>query len=219
MQRTLQPELLDSLPSDHPDARHSRRDLVAINALMGNHRWLVRTLAGVCRRGERILEIGAGTGELSRRIARLGLEVAGLDLCPRPADWPETADWHSCDLRTFSGYARYPVIVGNLVFHHFSDAELATIGASIRSTARVIVACETLRRPRSRTLFRLVAPLFGANRVTQHDGDVSIAAGFAGEELPQALGLLPTGTAKAAGWSVRCAEALRGAYHMVAIRR
>jgi hypothetical protein len=62
MLRTLQPELLDSLPSDHPDARHSRRDLRVINRLMGNHRWFARTLPPLVRAGEHALELGAGNG-------------------------------------------------------------------------------------------------------------------------------------------------------------
>ena len=77
--RTVQDELLDSLPHDHPDARHNRRDLRVINALMGNHRWLARALAAWAASGESILEIGAGTGELALRLLRRGWHVDGLD--------------------------------------------------------------------------------------------------------------------------------------------
>src|SRR5688572_14054246 len=40
MQRTVQPEILDSLPHDHPDALHNRRDLRLTNFVTGDHRWL-----------------------------------------------------------------------------------------------------------------------------------------------------------------------------------
>src|SRR5882672_8751466 len=93
MQRTLQPELLDSLPPQHPDARHSRRDLRVINRIMGNHRWFERTLPSCRRAGERVLEIGAGTGELGLRLSTWGLPVSGLDLCPQPEEWIDTGDW------------------------------------------------------------------------------------------------------------------------------
>ncbi len=49
MQRTPQPELLDSLPPQHPDALHNRRDLRLTNRVMGNHRWLIRTLPPLLR--------------------------------------------------------------------------------------------------------------------------------------------------------------------------
>ncbi|MDI1335703.1 MAG: methyltransferase domain-containing protein [Lacunisphaera sp.] len=212
MPRQLQPELLDNLPAEHPDAVRSRRDLRLINALMGNHRWLARTLAGVLRDGDRVLELGAGTGELGRRLAATGRPVDGLDLAPRPPDWPPGPDWHSANLLTFAGYGRYDAVIGNLIFHHFSDKELAALGRSLGESVRVIVACEPARSKFSQRLFAFIAPLFRANRVTLHDAPVSIAAGFSGDELPRSLGLDP------AAWRWQCRTTVLGAYRLVAIR-
>ena len=143
--RTLEPELLDSLPPDHPDAIHSRRDLRLVNQLMRNHRWLTRTLPPLLRPGELALELGAGTGELGLRLAARDVPVDGIDFWPRPAAWPPARAWHSADLCSFSGYDAYPVIVGNLIFHQFSDDQLAALGAVLRRSARVIIACEPAR--------------------------------------------------------------------------
>lgn len=212
MQRTLEPELLDSLPPTHPDALHNRRDLRITNAILGNHRWLRRTLPEVMRPGERLLELGAGTGELGRGLHHTGLNVDGLDLWPRPADWRETAAWHVADLRNFDGYPAYAGIVGNLIFHQFSEEDLRDLGAKLQQHARVIVACEPHRRRISQVLYRTVGPLFGANRVSLHDAHVSIAAGFRDDELPLALGLAPR------FWAVRISCSALGLYRMVAIR-
>lgn len=213
MQRTLQPELLDSLPHDHPDALHNRRDLRLINAITGNHRWLVRTLRRELRPYERALELGAGVGELGCRLARADVSLDGLDIWPRPAAWPTSCGWHREDLRTFADYHRFPAIVGNLIFHQFTDAELAALGARLRDAARVIVACEPVRRRSSQLLYRAVAPVLGANHVSLHDGHVSIAAGFRGDELPRVLGLDP------ARWDVTSTHTLLGMYRMCAVRR
>jgi hypothetical protein len=212
MQRTLQPELLDSLPSDHPDALHNRRDLRLTNQLIGSHRWLVQTLPPLVRPGERALEIGAGSGELGLRLARQGVAVDGLDLWPRPAAWPPERSWHQSDLCTFDGYSDYPVIVGNLILHQFSDADLSRLGDKLRRSARVIVACEPQRRRISQVLYRSFAPLFGVNHVSLHDARVSIAAGFRGDELPAILGLHPD------QWQVRCSSTILGVYRMLAVR-
>jgi hypothetical protein len=212
MPRQLQAELLDSLPPDHPDARHSRRDLRVINAVMGNHRWLARTLAGVLRDGERVLELGAGSGELGRRLADAGRVVDGLDLVPRPPDWPAGGAWHAADLLAFDGYGRCDAVIGNLIFHHFSDDQLAALGRALCGSVRIIVACEPARSRFSQRLFALFAPLFRANRVTLHDAHVSIAAGFRGDELPRLLGLAQP------GWVWRCHHTLLGSYRMVAWR-
>src|SRR2546423_733359 len=105
MQRELKPELLDSLPPDHPDARHNRRDLRLTNRAMGNYRWMARTLSDPVSRGAKVLEIGAGTGEMGRHLATRGIEADGLDLWPRPAGWPAGCIWHQADLLAFAGYA------------------------------------------------------------------------------------------------------------------
>lgn len=212
MQRILQPELLDGLPADHPDALHNRRDLRLTNRLLGTHRWIERTLPGLLPPGERVLELGAGTGELGRRLARRGLSVSGLDLWPRPAEWT-AGDWHQEDLRTFGGYGRYPAIVANLILHQFSDADLAALGQRLTQGPRVIVACEPVRRRLSQVLYRALAPCFGANHVSLHDAQVSIAAGFRGAELPGRLGLDPD------RWQLRYGATLLGVYRLVAVRR
>lgn len=213
MQRVLQPELLDSLPHDHPDALHNRRDLRLINGIAGNHRWLARTLARLLQPGEVALEIGAGTGELGARFARCGLAVDGLDVCPRPAAWPAERDWHRADLRAFDGYPRYAAVIGNLIFHQFSAVELTELGQKLRLGARVIVACEPERRRVWQILFRTVAPLMRANHVSRHDAHVSIAAGFRGDELARILGL------EGADWDIRWTNTLLGMNRLIAVRR
>jgi len=211
--RVVEPEILDSLPCDHPAARHNRRDLRLTNAVMGNHRWLGRVLRARAGRAEPALELGAGTGENAVRLRRRGWQVDALDTWPAPAAWPAGARWHRADLRGFAGYGAYRVVFGNLILHQFTAAELAALGAQLAAGPRLIAACEPMRRRLSQRLYRLLAPLFGANAVTRHDAHVSIAAGFVGDELPRLLGL------DAARWAWRCGATVRGAYHMVAWRR
>ena len=63
--RRVEPEILDGLAADDPQAVHSRRDLVRINALM----FQAPIMAGLLRKHVRaapmrILEIGAGDGTI-----------------------------------------------------------------------------------------------------------------------------------------------------------
>jgi hypothetical protein len=213
MKRTCGPELLDSLPFDHPDAVHNRRDLRLVNAFMRNQAWFRRILPSLLRPGESVLEVGAGTGEMGLSLAKDGIAVDGLDLWPRPANWPADRQWHRTDLLGFAGYGAYPIVIGNLIFHQFKDAELAKLGAVLRSTCRVVAACEPMRSRLSQVMMATIGPVLGANHITLHDARVSIAAGFLGNELPVAMGF------DDGQWDVSCKPSTPGALHMTAVRR
>lgn len=159
-----------------------------------------------------MLELGAGTGELGLRLNRLRVPLDGLDLWPRPADWPREREWHRCDLLGFSGYDAYPVVIANLILHQFTAEELGRLGSRLRRSARVILASEPERRRVSQVMMAAFAPVLGVNHVTNHDARVSIAAGFRGDELPGFLGLAP------GEWRFSCRSASFGAIRMVAMR-
>jgi hypothetical protein len=213
MVRKLTPELLDSLPADDPRAQGSRRDLRIFNAVLGGGRWFRRYLPRVVRPGERVLEVGAGTGELGRAMARAGMPADGLDLGPRPTVWPATARWHQGDVCAFAGWGDYEVVIGNLVFHHFDAAALRLLGGRMAAHARVIMAFELARWPVSQRLFAALCTAVRANDVSRHDGRVSIEAGFLAEELPELLGLDST------VWRWQVSMTCCGAYRMMAERR
>lgn len=73
MIRTLHPELLDTLPADDASAIGSRRDLRRLNSLMGHARVIARSLETIFpnRAPARLIEIGAGDGQLLLRAARI----------------------------------------------------------------------------------------------------------------------------------------------------
>lgn len=213
MQRRLEPELLDSLPPEHPDALKSRRDLRVINRVMGNARWFRSALAPRVRPGERVLELGSGTGELARHLRPVAPLIDSIDRIPAPPGWPVSARWHQSDIQAFAGWGDYPVVIGNLILHHFTDDDLASLGASLRPHARLLVFSEPTRKRFNQRFWDFITPLVGTHPVTQHDGSVSIAAGFRADELPRTLGLDPT------LWKWRVTSSWLGAYRLIAERR
>jgi 2-polyprenyl-3-methyl-5-hydroxy-6-metoxy-1,4-benzoquinol methylase len=213
VQRRLEPEILDSLPPGHPDALKSRRDLRVINRVMGNARWFRSVLSGRVQPGERVLELGSGSGELARNLRRVAPLIDSIDRVPAPPDWSVSARWHQADIRDFGGWHDYPVVIGNLILHHFTDEALAALGAALRPHARLLVFNELTRKSFNRRVWDFATPLLGAHPVTQHDGSVSIAAGFLGDELPVALGLDPQ------SWRWRVTSSWLGAYRLIAERR
>ena len=213
MPRVLVPELLDSLSADHPDAIASRRDLRVLNAIMGNYRWMEKQLAAHAGGDETVVEIGAGDGELARRVCTRMPDMAAryhaLDLAPQPSAWPAGAAWHQADVWSNAGAAllrRAGIVVANLVLHHFDDALLRRLG-SLLTNCQAIFACEPCRREVHVWQGRLLFPFL--NKVTRHDMVVSIRAGFRAHELAAALG------PGFAGQEIPASETLLGAYRVL----
>lgn len=219
MQRTVQEEILDQLPSTHLDAIASRRDLLKINYLMGNFRWIRSALdedrADPGGPETRYLELGAGDGELAKRLLQASPEsqYTALDLAPEPAWWPENAKWIRHDILSFDSFEGFTHLMANLFLHHFHPDELLELGRRIAaSSIRRIIACEPCRKARHKHLL-LAGKWIGFNAVTLNDGSVSVEAGFRGGELPELLGL------DRSEWTWTTEETFMGAYRMLALRR
>lgn len=216
MKRLVQPEILDSLPEGHPDAVANRRDLRLINAIMGNFRWFCRELPPLLRPDDRLLELGAGTGELGLSLyPSLRGKIAGycgIDFWSRPASWPEEWEWEQANLLTFERYAQFTVILANLILHQFEAPDLRRLGNKIRDgRPRVILASEPARRRVHQHQLIWLRPL-GLHPVSRHDGHISIAAGFRGKELAELLGLA------APDWQAASWTGLLGSHRTMAIR-
>lgn len=210
MRRVVEPEILDCLPHDDPEARRSRRDLRMINAVMGNTSWLRRQVQK--RPLKRIVEIGAGDGGLCAQLAkdRPELELAAVDLAPRPVDLPGRIEWMQGDLFDALPELSGDALLANLFLHHFETASLRRLGGLIQGF-RFICVSEPLRARRAHWLGGLLHPL--VNRVTRHDMHISIRAGFRRGEMPALLGL------EGGDWEVKEFSTWRGAQRVVACRR
>jgi len=186
MPRTVRPEILDSLPAHDPAAQRGRRDLRMVNALMGNFSWIKAALLRRQPSPLHIIEIGAGEGRLCQTLARTfpSAKISALDLAPRPAGLADAIEWQQGDL--FQQLPSIPgnVLVGVMIAHHFSPAQLCALGR-LAANFDLVCFCEPWRSPWSRALGRLLLPAVGA--VTRHDMLASIDAGFVPGELSRLL--------------------------------
>jgi hypothetical protein len=197
--RRLTPELLDDLPAESIEARASRRDLHALNALMGHRRawrsWLRREFSSTPPRA--IAELGAGDGAVAAENllatfphgdgATLSLVdrapcVSDATLCAlRAAGWnvriesADVADW-------LAAAPPLDAICANLFLHHFDQSALARLLAHASRVAPVFAALEP-RRGWLSLAGTAALPLMDAHPVTRHDARVSVEAGFRAQEL------------------------------------
>ena len=189
--RKLTPELLDHLPR--------------INFFMGNERWITSMIPESTRH---ITEIGAGDGHLLSHLAAKHpqAEITAYDLAPRPAHLPLSVKWTQGDLFTQAPPAHGGTLIANLFLHHFTDAQLAELGAWMRGFDTLLIN-EPLRARLPLFLGKLATPF--VHPITRHDMRVSIEAGFQKGELPAALGL---------GHRVRESVSWRGSIRILAER-
>lgn len=212
LQRVVVPELLDHLPVDDPHAVRSRRDLRRINFLMGNERWIHRTLArfpDAVRAG--LVELGAGDGRLCRTLANAfpGSSVTAFDLAPAPADLAPRVKWHRGDLFGQPPPSPGGVRIANLFLHHFEGEALTLLGRWLEN-ADLLVFNEPDRASLPHRLGNLMHPWI--NHVTRHDMHVSIDAGFAAGEIQQLLGL------DAARWKFEESCTWQGARRLIGVK-
>lgn len=181
------PEILDELPANDPRAVRSRRDLIWINRLMGNERWILKQM-GEEAGFERIIEIGAGSGHLLSQAAKAlsNVEIAAVDLAPRPSSLDPRVKWYQGDLFDHTDLFEGSLVIANLFLHHFKPAQLRPLGQALESACGLI-ACEPERRNLHKIQGNFLRPFLGD--VTRHDMQVSIDAGFRDFELPEELGL------------------------------
>lgn len=212
MPRLVQPEILDSLSADDPQAIRSRRDLRRVNAWMGNTRLLATLAASLAPlpSAPRVIELGAGDGAgAAGLLRRLRLRPGRLDLVDcapvadpavvvrlREAGWEVTTPVADVGIFLQNDVGpRADLIVANLFLHHFTDDALRRVFAAVAARADRFIACEPRRSAVSLAGARLLWAI-GCNAVTRHDAVVSVRAGFRAGELPA---LWPV----AAGWRLR----------------
>jgi hypothetical protein len=226
MRRTIEPELLDELPSTDARATHSRRDLQTINRIMQNARIIARALR---TRPERpltsVVELGTGDGTVALAVVRqLGRStsprrVVLVDRQPCVQDETRAAfealSWRvevvQSDVFEWldrgSLYAT-DVTFANLFLHHFDDKRLSALLRAAASRTRCFLACEPLRSYAALSAATML-PLIGCNRVTLHDARISVRAGFRDRELSS---LWPPGN----GWHLVERRAGLFTHHFVA---
>ncbi len=199
MTRILQPELLDTLPADDPEAVRSRGDLRRVNAWMGHRGLLLRALQTGRPTGvRRIVELGAGDGTLARGIAAASsahwpqveltlVDQQGLVSTEtlekfRRLGWKprvvqaDVFDWLANNTEPTE------IIVANLFLHHFEEAGLRRLLRDAASRCSRFVALEPRRHFAARLGCELLW-MIGCNRVTRHDARLSVRAGFRDREL------------------------------------
>ncbi len=180
--RKIVPELLDSAPPDEMAANLD--DLQRINRFFGGRQTLRSVLRPLARPGLSILDIGAASADHAAalpdaRVVSLDLSEAHLR---RGHGARVAADAFALPFAPRS----FDLVMANLFLHHFENDAIVSLLQNFAAIARIGVIVNDLERSRLAWCFLpLTAPVLGWNRITLHDGPVSVAAGFRPAELAE----------------------------------
>ncbi len=194
-------EYLDAPSHDEAELEASLEDVAAVNRWLGGNRALLRHLPALlpADRPAEILDAGTGSGDVPRAIAtwarrrRRELRVTATDINPQvlriarrqSTAFPEIA-FERADVLSLPYEDRsFHVALLSLTLHHFDGDDLVTALRELGRVARRGVLVGELERSRPAYLGArlLAATVWRRNRLTRHDGPISVLRAFAPDEL------------------------------------
>lgn len=187
-QRVIEPELLDSAAPE--EARVNLNDLLRINRYFGGHTVIRKTLqrAAAVGRAVSILDVGAASGDTARTIRQTNPQahVVNLDYNSNnllAADQPKLLG-NAFQLPFADDSFEY--VMCSLFLHHFTDPEVVELLSEFRRVAqRGVLVCDLERNILPYLFLPATKPLFRWQRLTLHDGPISVRAAFRKVELSE----------------------------------
>ncbi len=195
-------ELLDRPGNCSEEIRGSLRDLERLNRHFGGVRTVLLHLGRmVCERAQTpltILDIATGAADIPRAICHWARE-RNLAVTVEAVDWNDkvlaaATEWSEGhpEIRLRQAEAPplpYPdqsfdYVISSLFFHHLSEAQGIFLLREMGRVARRGLIVNDLRRSRlARLLTAITTRVLSTNRLTRHDGPISILRGFRPDEL------------------------------------
>lgn len=198
-------ELLDEPVQDPAELEDSLADVAAVNRWLGGRRALIQHLAGIILDGSApdgrvtILDGGTGSADLPRAIVRWarrrGIRVRVV-ACDIHSQTLEIARRLSGGIREIgfvrADVRRLPFVTGafdiallSLTLHHLEgDDQVAALRELGRVSRRAVIVGELERGwPGYLGARLLAATIWRSNRLTRHDGPVSVLRAFTPAEL------------------------------------
>ena len=212
--RLIEPELLDH--ADPDEARVNLADLVRINKRFGGYSTAARLLSRVANAQDSftLLDVGAASGDTGRflsnaypkaRITSLDCNEVNLAAASSPK---LMADAFALPFAPQS----FDFVFSSLFLHHFVDEQVVQLLSGFYAVARKAVLITDLERHVIPYYFLpATRRLFGWNRITVHDGIISVRAAFTGAEL--------VGLARLAGIGEVSVEVHRPAFRLAMVGR
>jgi SAM-dependent methyltransferase len=197
--RVYTEELLDGPDQDPAELASSLEQVAQVNRLFGGTRALRWHLSRLGASDDlRVLDVGTGNGRLVTELIRWARRsggrwrVTGVDVHPAVIDVarelasPDSIALVQADALSLPfGDASFDVVCCTLTLHHFDEADAVALVREMGRVARRAVLVNDLERHMLNYLSArvLALTLWRGNRLTRHDGPLSVLRSFTADEL------------------------------------
>ena len=202
--RSLQLERIDT--GDYTPEEYERflREIGFINRYIGDNRALRKTLLRKIEREDlkifSVLDVGAGSGELLRTIARFarkqnrearlfGLElneISAKSILSESKDYEEIRSIRGSALKLPFNDASFDFVICSLFTHHFTNENIVRILKEFNRVSRSgIFVIDLHRHPVAYQLYKLFCFAFNISPLVREDGLLSILRSFKPNELEE----------------------------------
>lgn len=180
------PEEMDGDHLSYEKTRRALRDLRRVNRWLWGYPSVVRSLLPRLRPGQRILDVGTGSGDVAaavqRAAARKGVDLSVIGVDFKLRHLAVGRSWHPGQLRVVASADALPFASGavhhafsSLFFHHFgSDSNRAIVGEMRRVASQGVVVVDLRRSLILRLAIGPLLRLVGAGSIARNDGHLSV---------------------------------------------
>jgi ubiquinone/menaquinone biosynthesis C-methylase UbiE len=182
-------ELMDEPGCEPGEVRKALLFLERLNRIGGSHRILAREVRRLNGGPGRVLDIGTGGGDVPAVLLRSGSAslAVGLDTNPAILDQARNLSPRVPLVRADAFQLPFPdqsfdTVVCHLFFHHLDEDQCVALLMEMVRVGKSVVVMDLAR---SRWLYVLVTVLgwFSGNRLSRHDGPVSVRRAYTTKEI------------------------------------
>ena len=201
--RSNDSEIMDDFDLEGNKIKDALDKIVKINQLLGGNRLTLQSVKKIIQNLDKktpitILDIGCGNGDMLRVLAKYGyknnfnFKLIGVDANLHTIDYAEklSTDYYNIEYFSMNIFEeqfvelKYDIVLCTLTLHHFNNDKILELLKILYQNSKLAIVINDLHRSKiAYFLFQMISIIFNLNKMTKHDGLVSILRGFKKSEL------------------------------------